>query len=165
MRTRQDMQRILSSIISISLGISIPIIASADTYDDFMKTKIAEFQSTPSDIRKCKHKKIATSTGDFTKIYDLCLLQGKPVTLYVYTDGAALDISDYRNGKLVQIALSEFGDGVGFHNGQPVVEWHAGEYGRRGVNWKITAQDQASYLASAAEQRKTLLKLFGVRSR
>jgi hypothetical protein len=156
------MQRIFVSTIIMSLGLGIPMIAVADTYDDFMKTKIAEFQSNPGDESKCKHKKIETIAGDFKKIYDLCILRGKPVTFHIYTDGTSLDISDYRNGKLVHIALSEFGDGVGFRNGQPVVEWHYSEYGQRGVNWQITAQAKASHLASAAEQRRVLLKLFGV---
>jgi hypothetical protein len=154
------MQRILGLIIIMSLSLSIPMTACADTYDDFMKTKIAEFKSTSGDEFKCKHKKIETIKGDFKKIYDLCVLRGKPVTLHIYTDGTALSISNYRNGKLVHMALSEFGDGVGFRNGQPVVEWHYGEYGQRGINWKITAQRKAEYLASAAEERRLLLKLF-----
>jgi hypothetical protein len=126
-----------------------------------MKTKIAEFRSTPGDEFKCRHKKIAKIEGDFKTSYDLCILRGKPVTLHIYTDGTALGISNYRNGKLVHMALSEFGDGVGFRNGQPVVEWHYGEYGQRGVNWKITTKDKASYLANAAQQKRVLLELFG----
>ncbi len=146
-------------VINFSLG--MPIIALADTYDKFMKTQVAEFQSVGDELCKVQKREVIKDSQKIT--YELCILRGKPIFLYVYTDGAALDISNYRNGKLVQMALSEFGDGVGFRNGQPVVEWRSGEYGNRGVNWKITAKDKAIYLESAAKQRRILLKLFGVR--
>jgi hypothetical protein len=156
------MQKILAVAIAISLNMDVQMAALADTYDDFMKTQIAEFQPNPGDAFKCKHKKIEQIGTDLKRTYDLCVFKGKPVTLEIYTDGAALDSIAYRNGKLVQMALSEFGDGVGFRNGQPVVEWHSGEYGKRGINWNITATEKASYLDSADRQRRILRK-FGIR--
>jgi hypothetical protein len=155
------MFKLLATIALVNLSVSIPTMVHADTYDDFMETKIAEFRSNPSDSSKCKHHKVTTEfKGDIKRIYDLCVLRGKPISFYISTDGTALDSTVYRNGKIAQMALSEFGDGVGFRNGQPVVEWRTGTFGKRGINWKITAQNKAEYLANAAEERRLLLKLF-----
>jgi hypothetical protein len=155
------MFKLLATIALVNLSVSIPTMVHADTYDDFMETKIAEFRSNPSDSSKCKHHKVTTEfKGDIKRVYDLCVLRGKPVSFYADTDGDTLGNTAYRNGKIAQMATSPFGDGVGFRNEQPVVEWHPGDIEKRGINWKITAQRKAEYLASAAEERRLLLKLF-----
>ncbi|WP_310488336.1 hypothetical protein [Chamaesiphon sp. VAR_69_metabat_338] len=156
------MQKILAVAIAISLSTDIQMAALADTYDDFMKTQIAEFQSNRGEEFKCKQRKIEAIVNNQKVAYKLCLLGGKPIELNVYLDDTLTSSSSYRKGKLVHLALSEFGDGVGFRNGQPMVEWHYGEYGKRGVNWKIAAKDKAIYLQNAAEDKRILLK-FGLR--
>jgi hypothetical protein len=155
------MQKILAVAIAIGLSLDIQMTTLADTYDDFMKTQVAEFQSNRGEEFKCKERKIEAIADNHKITYKLCLLGGKPIELNVYMDGTLTSISSYRKGKLVHIALSEFGDGVGFRNGQPVVEWHYGEYGTRGVNWKIAAKDRAVYLQNAAEDERILIK-FGI---
>jgi hypothetical protein len=156
------MQKILAVAIAISLSMDVQMATFADTYDDFMKTQITEFRNNRGEEFKCKQRKITEIADNHKMVYELCVLGGKPIELNVYMDGTLTSISNYRKGKLVQIALSEFGDGVGFRNGQPVAEWHYGEYGKRGVNWKIAAKDKAYYLKSAAENKRILLK-FGIR--
>jgi hypothetical protein len=156
------MQKILAVAIAIGLSLDIQMTTLADTYDDFMKTQVAEFRNNRGEEFKCKQRKIEEIVNNQKFAYKLCLLGGKPIELNVYMDGTLTSISSYRKGRLVHIALSEFGDGVGFRNGQPVVEWHYGEYGTRGVNWKITAKDRAVYLQNAAEDKRILLK-FGIR--
>lgn len=152
------MHKILLSIALISLSIGTPIIALADAYDDFMKTQMAEFRNADED--KCKNKKIEITEGGKKITYELCLFRGQPIVLTTKFEGG-VSISHYKRGKLVYLPLSEFGDGVGFRNGQPVVEWYSGETTKRRVNWKITAKDRAYYLTSAAEERRILLK-FGI---
>jgi hypothetical protein len=73
-----------------------------------------------------------------------------------------LSVSEYKGGKLVQLSLWEGTGGVGFRMGKPVVEWNSGEFGKRQVNWKLTAQEQSNYLAIAAKERRILYK-FGIR--
>jgi hypothetical protein len=141
----------------INLGISLPVLA--DAYDEFMKAQIKEFQPVGED--KCK-KKIIQVVKTNTKItYELCSLDGKPIGLTTSYDGSLGDISSYKQGKILQIGLSEFGDGVGFRNGMPVVEWHSGEYGNRGINWNLTPRQKSNYLNIAAKERRILCK-FGI---
>jgi hypothetical protein len=153
------MHKILLSIALISFSIGTPIIALADAYDDFMKTQMAEFRNADED--KCKNKKIEITEGDRKIAYELCLFRGQPIVLRIRFDGVQADIRHYKRGKLVYVALSEFGDGVGFRNNWPVVEWYSGETTKRRVNWKITAKDRANYLTYVEEDRRILLK-FGI---
>jgi hypothetical protein len=142
----------------INLGISLPVLA--DAYDKFMKTQINEFQTVGED--KCKKKIIQVIKVNTKITHELCILEGKPIVLTTSYDGTLGDISSYKNGKLLHIELSEFGDGVGFRNGLPVVEWHSGEYGNRGINWNLTPKQKSNYLTIAAEERRILRK-FGIR--
>lgn len=154
------MRKLFGSTLIISLIASIPAVALADAYDRFMKTQMVEFQAANED--KCKKKTIETMQGEFKMTYELCIYRERPIYLVTKSDDVTIDVSYYRNGRLVRMILSEFGDGVGFRNGQPVVEWHYGESGKRGVNWNITPTDKAKYLDGAANQRRILLK-FGIR--
>ena len=107
------MQKILAVAIVISLSANSQIKTLADTYDDFIKTRIAEFRNNRGEEFKCKQRKIEAIADNHKMVYQLCVLGGKPIELNVYMDGTLTSISNYRKGKLVQIALSEFGDGVG----------------------------------------------------
>jgi hypothetical protein len=111
---------------------------------------------------RCKNKTIEVQKGKDRIVYELCILKGKPIILRTYNDGTMISESGYKKGKLVRTSSSEFGDGVGFRNGQPVVEWHYGETVKRGVNWNLTAEQKSDYLSTVAEERRILLK-FGIR--
>jgi hypothetical protein len=95
-------------------------------------------------------------------VYELCILQGQPIFLRASNDGTPLSVSEYNRGKLVQLSLWEGTGGVGFRNGKPVVEWNSGEFGKRQVNWKLTAKEKSNYLEIAAKERRILLE-FGIR--
>jgi hypothetical protein len=154
------MQKLLASTIAISLTLGIPCTALADTYDDFMKNQVAEFESRGSN--KCKEQTRTVMEGNNKVTYDLCILQGKPIFLRASNDGTPFSVSNYRNGKLVQLSLWEGTGGVGFRNGKPVVEWNSGEFSKRRVNWKLNAEEKSKYLEIAAKERRILLK-FGIR--
>ncbi len=153
------MQKSLAAII-FTIALGMPLVATADTYDDFIKTQLAQFSNVGSD--RCKMK-TRTEIEDGNKIvYELCILQGKPIFLRMSNDGTPLSVSKYRRGKLVQFSLWEGTGGVGFRNEQPVVEWNSGEFDKRQVNWQLTASAKANYLDIAAKERRILRK-FGIR--
>ena len=154
------MQKLLASTIAISVTLGIPLIALADTYDDFMKTQINEFESVGSD--KCKEQTREVIENGYKIRYDLCLLQGKPIFLRASNEDTPFSVSNYKNGKLVQLSMWEGTGGVGFRNGKPVVEWNSGEFSKRRVNWKLTATEKSKYLEIAAKEKRILLK-FGIR--
>jgi hypothetical protein len=148
----------LTIVYALILG--LPKIVLADTYDDFIKTKLIEFQNVGGG--RCKVKtKTAIESGNKI-VYDLCIFQGKPVFLRSSNDGIPFSVSEYNKGKLVQISLWEGTGGVGFRNEQPVVEWNSGEFSKRQVNWKLTPAEKSKYLADAAKEKRILLK-FGIR--
>jgi hypothetical protein len=154
------MRQLLAATITISLTVGLPLVALADAYDDFVKTQVAEFQSLGSD--KCKEQSKDVMEGNNKITYDLCLLKGKPIFLRASNDGTPFSVSSYKQGRLVQLSLWEGTGGVGFRNGQPVVEWNSGEFSQRRVNWKLTTTEKSKYLEIAAKERRILLK-FGVR--
>jgi hypothetical protein len=154
------MQKSLLAIIAtISWGI-MPLIAAADTYDKFIKTQLAQFKSVGSDRCKMQTKEIVEAGNKI--VYELCILKGQPVFLRASNDGTPLSVSEYKGGKLVQLSLWEGTGGVGFRNERPVVEWSSGEFSQRRVNWQLTAQEKSNYLATAAKEKRILLK-FGIR--
>jgi hypothetical protein len=154
------MQQSLVTTLAISLLLATPIASFADTYDDFMKNRLVEFQSVGSD--KCKERKKDIMEDGNKITYELCILKGKPIFLRASNDGTPFSVSTYRQGKLVQLSMWEGTGGVGFRNGQPVVEWNSGEFSQRKVNWQLTAAEKSKYLAIAATERRILLK-FGIR--
>jgi hypothetical protein len=154
------MQKLLAPTIAISLTLAIPFVALADTYDNFIKTQVTEFQSVGED--KCKEQKREVMEGNNKITYELCILQGKPIFLRASNDGTPLSVSNYHKGKLVQLSMWEGTGGVGFRNGKPIVEWNSGEFSKRRVNWKLTAEEKSKYMETAAKERRILLK-FGIR--
>jgi hypothetical protein len=154
------MQKLLASTITISIALGISCTALADTYDDFIKNQVAEFESFGSD--KCKEKTRTVMEGNHKVTYNLCILQGKPIFLRASNDGTPVSVSNYKNGKLVQLSMWEGTGGVGFRNGKPVVEWNSGEFSKRRVNWKLNAEEKSKYLEIAAKERLILLR-FGIR--
>jgi hypothetical protein len=154
------MQKLSAITLAIVMGLGLPVIALADTYDKFIKTQLSEFQSVGSD--KCKEQKIEAIEGGYTITYELCILQGKPIFLRASNDGTPFSVSSYKQGKLVQLSMWEGTGGVGFRKGQPVVEWNSGEFSQRRVNWQLTADEKSKYLAIAAKEKRILLK-FGIR--
>jgi hypothetical protein len=148
------------AVVIATIAIGIPLSANADTYDDFIKTQLAQFKSVGSDRCKMQTREVMEEGNKI--VYELCVLQGQPVFLRASNDGTPLSVSEYNRGKLVQLSLWEGTGGVGFRNGKPVVEWNSGEFGKRQVKWKLTAQEQSNYLAIAAKERRILLK-FGIR--
>jgi hypothetical protein len=154
------MQKLLASTIAISILLGIPLIALADTYDDFIKTQVNEFESVGSD--QCKEQTREVMEGNNQITYNLCLLQGQPIFLRASNDGTPFSVSNYKKGKLVQLSIWEGTGGVGFRNGKPVVEWNSGEFSKRMVNWKLTAEEKSKYIKIAAKERRILLK-FGIR--
>jgi hypothetical protein len=154
------MRQLLAATITISFTLGLPLAAFADPYDEFIKNQVAEFQSLGSD--QCKEQSREVIEGNNKITYDLCLLQGKPIFLRASNEGTPFSVSSYRKGRLVQLSLWEGTGGVGFRNGQPVVEWNSGEFSKRRVNWKLTTTEKSKYLDIAAKERRILLK-FGIR--
>lgn len=75
---------------------------------------------------------------------------------------SCISVSNYKNGKLVQLSIWEETCSVGFRNGKPVVEWNSGEFSKLRVNWKLNAEEKSNYLEIAAKERRILIKL-GIR--
>jgi hypothetical protein len=148
------------SIVTTIIALAAPSIALADTYDDFIKNQLAEFQSVGDD--KCQEQTREAIEGGNKITYQLCILQGKPIFLRASNDGIPFSVSNYKKGKLVQLSMWEGTGGVGFRDGKPVVEWNSGEFSKRRVNWKLNAQEKAKYLEIAAKEKRILLK-FGMR--
>ncbi len=149
------MQRILISSIALGLSLGMPLSALADSYDKFLKTQSAEFQSVGSE--KCKEKKISVKEGGTEISYDLCILRGSPVFLRTSADDMPIGVSIFKKGKLVQLSLWEGTGGVGFRNGQPVVEWNS-EFSKRRVNWNLNAEKKVRFLKEAAKETRILRK-------
>jgi hypothetical protein len=154
------MQKFLASTIAIALSVGMPLVALADTYDKFIKTQLAEFQNVGGG--RCKVQTREVVEGGNTIVYELCIFNGQPVYLRSSNDGMPFLVSEYNKGKLVQLSMWEGTGGVGFRNGQPVVEWNSGEFSQRRVNWQLTAEEKSNYLATAAKEKRILLK-FGMR--
>jgi hypothetical protein len=131
----------------------MPLSALADSYDKFLKTQSAEFQSVGSE--KCKEKKISVKESGTEISYDLCILNGSPVFLRTSADDMPIGVSVFKKGKLVQLSLWEGTGGVGFRNGQPVVEWNSGEFSSRRVNWQLTK------FRELAAKENQILRKFG----
>jgi hypothetical protein len=134
----------------------MPLSALADSYDKFLKTQSAEFQSVGSE--KCKEKKISVKESGTEISYDLCILNGSPVFLRTSADDMPIGVSVFKKGKLVQLSLWEGTGGVGFRNGQPVVEWNSGEFSSRRVNWQLTAAEKSKFRELAAKENQILRK-------
>jgi hypothetical protein len=154
------MQKLSAITLAVGMGLAIPIVALADTYDEFIKTQLIEFKSVGSD--KCKEQKREAIEDGNNITYELCILQGKPIFLRTSNDGTPLSVSEYKQGQLVQLSMWEGTGGVGFRKGQPVVEWNSGEFSQRKVNWQLTAKEKSKYLAIAAKEKRILIK-FGIR--
>ncbi len=136
----------------------MPLSALADSYDNFIKTELAEFNRVGSE--KCKEKRISVKESGAKISYDLCIFNGSPVFLRTSADDIPNGVSIFKKGKLVQLSLWEGTGGVGFRNGQPVVEWNSGEFSSRRVNWKLTAKEKSKFIEIAAKE-KQILRKFG----
>jgi hypothetical protein len=152
------MQKSLISSIAIAFTLGIPLAALADSYDNFISKQVAEFENPNGE--KCKEKSMKGDTESGREVtYELCIYKGKPVRLRTSYDGAPMSASIFKGGKVVQI-MWEAG-GVGFRNGQPVVEWNGGESGKRGVNWSLNAEQKSDFIKMAAKEKRVLRK-FGL---
>jgi hypothetical protein len=78
--------------------------------------------------------------------------------LRTVADETPIGVSTFKGGKLVELSLSEGTGGVGFRNGQPVVEWNSGEFSKRRVNWKLTAEEKSKFIEIAAKEKRILHK-------
>jgi hypothetical protein len=151
---------------SIALGFTMgftlatPLVTLADNYDNFIKTQAAEFEG--GDSEECKEKKLEATEGGAKITYELCISQNSPVYLRTSAEGTPIGVSSFKKGKLVQLSLWEGTGGVGFRNEKPVVEWNSGEFSKRKVNWKLTAEEKAKFSDLAAKEKKILRK-FGFR--
>ncbi len=150
------MQKLLVSSIALAFTLGMPLAALADSYDNFMRKQVAEFQNPNSE--KCKRKEMKAIENGIKMIYSLCIYQGKPVFLTTIADETPIGVSVFKGGKVVQISLWEGTGGVGFRNGAPVVEWNAGEFSKRGVNWNLNAEEKSKFLAGAARDTRILRK-------
>ena len=141
------------------MGISLllPLAALADSYDNFMRKQVAEFQNPNNE--KCKEKRIKGGIVSGAQItYDLCIYKNKPVFLRTSADDTPISVSTFKAGKVVELSLWEGTGGVGFRNGVPVVEWNAGEFGKRRVNWNLNAEEKSRYLKGAETDNRILSK-------
>jgi hypothetical protein len=135
----------------------MPLTALVDTYDNFMKNQVAEFRN--SNTEKCQEKKLEGGNESGAKItYYLCIYKGQPVFLRTVADETPIGVSSFKRGKLVELSLSEGTGGLGFRNGQPVVEWNSGEFSKRRVNWKLTAEEKSKFLEMAAKEKRIMRK-------
>jgi hypothetical protein len=151
------MQKLLGSAIALAFTLGMPLAALADSYDNFMRTQVAEFEG--SNNEKCKEKSMKGGMESGSKItYNLCIYKGKPVYLRTSADGTPINVSTFKGGKVVQLSFAEATGGVGFRNGQPVVEWNSGEFSKRRVNWKLTAEEKSKFLEVAAKEKRILRK-------
>ena len=156
------MQKILVTSIALVVSLGLPLAALADSYDNFTKKQIGEFQNL--NWEKCDNKIIKGGIergGQIT--HNLCIYKRKPVSLMTSNDDTAINVSTFKGGKLVELSLEEDGSsGVGFRNGVPVVKWNSGEFGgQRGVNWNLNAEEKSMYLKAAATENRILRK-FGL---
>jgi hypothetical protein len=151
------MQKLLISSIALAFTLAMPLSALADSYDDFMRKGSAEFENPNNG--KCKEKNINGGTeGGYKISYQLCIYKNQPVFLRTVAGGEATGISTFKGGKLVELSGGGGTGGVGFRNGQPVVEWNSGATGERRVNWKLTAEEKSGYLEVAAKEKRILRK-------
>jgi hypothetical protein len=151
------MQKILVSSIALAFSLGMPLAALADSYDNFMRKQVAEFENSNSD--KCKERKMEGGVESGSKItYYLCVYKNKPVFLRTVADDTPIGVSSFNGGKLVQLSFAEATGGVGFRNGQPVVEWNSGEFSKRRVNWTLNAEEKARFLKEAAKETRILRK-------
>jgi hypothetical protein len=151
------MRKILVSSIALSFSLGMPLAALADSYDNFIRKQVAEFSNSNDD--KCKERKMEGGVESGSKItYYLCVYKNKPVYLRTVADDAPIGVSSFFNGgKLVQLSFAEAMGGVGFRNGQPVVEWNS-EFSKRRVNWNLNAEKKARFLKEAAKETRILRK-------
>jgi hypothetical protein len=151
------MQKLLGSSIALAFTLGMPLTVLADSYDSFIKDRVAEFRNPNTD--KCKEKKIEGGVESGARIaYYLCIYKNKPVFLRTVADETPIGVSTFKGGKLVELSLSEGTGGVGFRNGQPVVEWNSGEFSKRRVNWKLTAEEKSKFIEIAAKEKRILHK-------
>jgi hypothetical protein len=149
------MRKLLVSSIAIAVTLGMPLAALADSFDNFIRKQIAEFQNPNGE--KCKEKSMKGGMESGSEItYEICVYKGKPVRLRTSADGTPMSASIFKGGKVVQI-MWEAG-GVGFRNGEPVVEWNGGESGKRGVNWSLNAEEKSTFLKMAAKEKQVLRK-------
>ena len=151
------MQKLLISSIALAFTLGVPLAALADSYDNFMRKQVAEFEMPNSE--KCKEKSMKGGMESGSKItYDLCIYKGKPIFLRTSDDGTPISVTTFKGGRVVQLSFAEATGGVGFRNGQPVVEWNSGEFSKRRVNWKLNSEEKAQFLADAAKETRILRK-------
>jgi hypothetical protein len=156
------MKKLLWGIIATGLVLTVPQLATADdAYSRFIKTQLAEFEGdNPPD--NCKEKKIEVLEKPNNKAtYELCAIKDKPIYMRKSYDGSPVSVTNYSKGELVGVSFGEGTMGVGFRNNEPVVKWNSGEFGKRGVNWKLTPEDKALYRKDVKESKR-ILKRFGV---
>jgi hypothetical protein len=150
----------IAASIAVSFTLATPLATLADSYDKFIKTQLAEFESpAPED---CKEKKLEAVEDGNTIIYELCVVNNSPVYLRTRNEDIPLGVSSFKKGKIVQISLWEGTGGVGFRNEKPVVEWNAGEFSTRKVNWKLSSAEKTRFSEMAAKE-KQILRKFGFR--
>jgi hypothetical protein len=150
------MKKLLVSSIALVFTLGMPLAALADSYDNFMRKQVAEFQNPNGE--KCKRKELKAIENGNKMTYSLCIYKGKPVALTTIADETPIGVSVFKGGKLVQLSLWEGTGGVGFRNGAPVVEWNAGEFSKRSVNWSLNAEEKSKFLAAAAKDNRILRK-------
>ncbi len=150
------MRKILVSSIALAFSLGMPLAALADSYDNFIRKQVVEFQNPNSE--KCTRKEIKGIENGNKMIYSLCIYKGKPVFLTTIADETPIGVSVFKGGKLVQLSFAEATGGVGFRNGQPVVEWNSGEFSKRRVNWNLNAEERAKFLKEAAKETRILRK-------
>jgi hypothetical protein len=148
------MQKLLISSIAIAFTLGMPLAALANSYDNFMRKQVAEFENPNS--KKCKEKSMKVAENGNEMTYDLCIYKGKPVFLRTSRDGDPMSLGTFKGGKLVQLLWAEQGS-TGFRNGQPMVEWNSGE---KRLNWKLTAEQKSNFLKMAT-QENLILRKFG----
>lgn len=151
------MRNLLVSSIALAFSWGIPLAALADSYDNFMRKQVAEFENSNSD--KCKERKMEGGVESGSKItYYLCIYKNKPVFLRTVADDIPIGVSTFKGGKVVELLFAEATGGVGFRNGKPVVEWNSGEFSERRVNWRLNSEENAHFLKEAAKEMRILRK-------
>ncbi len=150
------MKKLLGSAIALAFTLGMPLAALADSYDNFMRKQVTEFENPNNG--KCKEKNINGVEDGRKMSYQLCIYKNQPVFLRTVDGGEATGISIFKGGKLVQLSGGGGTAGAGFRNGKPVVEWNSGVFGERRVNWKLNAEEKSWYLEGAAKEQRILRK-------
>jgi hypothetical protein len=152
------MNKIISSLISIGVILSFPLVANADqAFKQFMKKQVAEFTGDKAP-ENCKEKKLEVVESGNTISYQLCAVKGKPIYLRGTIEGTPMFFYEFKNSKVVQSTGIDGGVSVGFRNEKPVVMW---DFFNETINFKIdeeTTEQQQQDLVKI----KKILQRFGI---